>query len=79
MTGVTRRFLTGAEGEPAGNDTTLSATQVGPRRVEACLGGQDDGALGSTWGRKRIDPSMITGMAGNVGSSNIQRFYKSWK
>ena len=42
-TGVTRRFLRGVEGEPAGNDTTWAATQVGLRTVEAGLGGHDDG------------------------------------
>ena len=42
--GVTRRFLKGVDGELAGYDTTWPATQVGPRPVEACLGGQDDGA-----------------------------------
>ena len=45
-TGVTRRYLTGVDGERAGNDTTRPATQVGPRTVEAGLGGHDDGASG---------------------------------
>ena len=45
----------GDEGEHDGNDTTWSATQVGARRVEAGLGGNDDGAWGSTRGRKQID------------------------
>ena len=46
MTGVTRWFLKRVEGERAGNDMTLPATQVGPRTVEAGLGGHDDGASG---------------------------------
>ena len=45
-TGVTIRYLTGVDGELAGNDTTWPATQVGPRTDEACLGGHDDGASG---------------------------------
>ena len=47
-TGVTSRFLTDVEGERAGNDTTWSATQVGPRTTEAGLGGHEDGVWGST-------------------------------
>ena len=42
----------GVEGEPAGNDMTRPSTQVGPRPVEAGLGGNDDGAWGSTRGSK---------------------------
>ena len=63
MTGVTRRFLTGVEGEPAGNDTTWSAAQVGPRRVGACLGGQDDGASGGRRG---------------VGNGSIHQWKRGW-
>ena len=42
-TGATTRSLTDVDGERAGNDTTWLATQVGPRTVEAGLGGHDDG------------------------------------
>ena len=42
-TEVTTRSLSGVEGELTGNDTTLSATQVGPRTVKSGLGGHDDG------------------------------------
>ena len=59
--GVTRPFLTVVEGEPTGNDTTWSATQVGPRRVEACLGGQDDGASGVDVGSKTDRSSYQNG------------------
>ena len=52
MAGVTRRFLTGVEGAPAGNDTTWSATRVCPRCTEACLGDQDDDVGGVDKGSK---------------------------
>ena len=42
-TGVRRWFQRGVEGEPAGNNMTRPATQVGPRAVEAGLGGHDAG------------------------------------
>ena len=42
-TEVTTRFQRGVEGELAGYDGIRPASQVGPRRVEACLGGHDDG------------------------------------
>ena len=49
--------------------------KVGPRRAEACLGGQDDGALGSTRSRKRIDPAVKTWMDGNVVIEHVRCFY----
>ena len=52
-TGVTARAVRGVGGEWAGNDTTRPATQVGPRAVEAGLGGQDDGASGVDEGAER--------------------------
>ena len=45
-TGVPTRSLTGVEGEWDGNDMTRPATQVGPRTVEAGLGGHDAGVSG---------------------------------
>ena len=78
-TRFTARFLTGVEGEPAGNDTTWSATQVGPRRVEACLGGQDDGASGVDVGSKTDRSINENGDGGQRRIINIQRFYKSGK
>ena len=77
MTGVKRLFLTGVEGERAGNDTTWPATQVGPRRIEACLGGHDDGASWVDVGSKRIDPSMKTGVVGNVGIEQFGGFTRA--
>ena len=51
-TGVTRRSLTGVDGELAGKDTTWPATQVGLRTVKSGLGGHDDGASGDDEGSK---------------------------
>ena len=45
-TSVTKRSLTGVDGERDGNDTAWPATQVCPRRVESGLGGHDDCASG---------------------------------
>ena len=72
-TGVTRRSLTGVDGELAGNDTTWPATQVGPRTVKAGLGGHDDGASGGRRGcRKRIAPVIKTGIDGIVRMCHLQ-------
>ena len=49
-TGVTARFPGGVDGHQAGYEGVRQATQVGPRTVEADLGGHDDGASGSTRG-----------------------------
>ena len=64
----------GDEGEQAGNDTRRPATQVGARRVEAGLGGHDDGAWGRRGGRKRIDPIIETVTVGKVGVEHVQFF-----
>ena len=42
-TGVTTRFPGGVDGDQAGYDGVRSATHLGPRRVEGCLRGNDDG------------------------------------
>ena len=52
-TGVTRLFLSGVDRERAGNETTQSATQVGPRAVKSGLGGHDDRASGVDDGVER--------------------------
>ena len=45
-TGVTTRFPGGVDGHQAGYDGIRSVTQVGPRTVEAGLGGHDAGVSG---------------------------------
>ena len=45
-TGVTTRFPGGVDGHRAGYEGVQSATQVGPRPVEAGLGGHDAGVSG---------------------------------
>ena len=52
-TGVTTRSLRGVEGEPAGKDTTRSATQVCRRPLESCLGGHEAGVSGVDGGLTR--------------------------
>ena len=42
-TGVTALFPRGVDGDQAGYDGVRSATHLGPRRVEGCLRGNDDG------------------------------------
>ena len=61
-TGVRRWFLTGVEGEGAGNDTTRPATQVGPRIVEGGVWEATTTVLmGRRWGREPIAPVIKTG------------------
>ena len=40
---ITTRFPGGVDGDQAGYDGVRSATHLGPRRVEGCLRGNDDG------------------------------------
>ena len=42
-TGVTTRFPGGVDGHQAGYEGVRPATHLGPRRVEGCLRGNDDG------------------------------------
>ena len=53
-----RWSLTGVDGDRNGNDTTWPATQVGPRAVEAGLGGHDDGASGVDEGVETASPPL---------------------
>ena len=55
-TGVTTRFPGGVDGHQAGYEGIRPATQVGPRTVEGCLGGHDDGASG---GRREVESGSI--------------------
>ena len=57
--GVMTRSLSVVSGEHAGYDTTLTATQVGPRSDKACLGGRDDGASEC---QKLVDLGVKTGL-----------------
>ena len=45
VTGGTTRFQMGVDGDQAGYDRIRPATHVGPRRVDGCLRGHDDGDL----------------------------------
>ena len=51
-TGVTTRFPIGFDGDQAGYDGIQSATHLGPRGVEGCLGGHEEGASGVDEGLK---------------------------
>ena len=51
--GCHNMVLDGVDGDLAGSDGIRSVTHTGPRRVEACLGGHDDGASGVDKGLKR--------------------------
>ena len=72
-TGVTTRFPGGVDGYQAGYEGIWQATQVGPRPVEAGLGGHnDDVSGGRRGGRESAAPVMKTGTIGDVGLSHLQ-------
>ena len=71
-TGVTTCRPTGVDRDQAGYDTTRPETHVGRRRVEGCLGGNDDGAGGVDEGVENI--SIPLRKRGRLASSEMGTF-----